>query len=350
MFLIAVPLFAQPVADIHGRVVDDSTHAPILNANIFIANSMIGTSSDMNGRFELKGIPLGSHELVASCIGYQMAVKKIQLFTGTAQAIDFMLRPKSIDLPPVDVTAERSEEWKENLEKFTRLFLGTTREAEDCVVKNPEALAFFSGPSGRLEARNNAEIIVDNGFLGYRLHVTLGTFQFDGRWLTSLWKVRFEELLPEDEDQKSDWQEHRKKTYDGSLRHFLRALINGEPTAEGFEMRSSETGDIHRLGPYIPSMRRKDVLTQFSPNVWNLRFRDFIVVSYARKRIYAGFDRSSMPTYRPQLSVLSLQKGSLLIDLNGQLLDNLALKVSGDWGTEGLAKSLPMEFAESIKK
>jgi hypothetical protein len=348
--LIAVPLSAQQLVNISGRVVDDSTQAPVPNANIFIANSMMGTSSDTGGHFVLKGVPIGSHELVASCVGYQMSVKTVQLFSGADQPADFRLKPKIVDLAPVDVTAERSEEWKDNLEKFKRLFLGTTRETDDCVLKNPESLAFFSGPSGGLEARSSSEIIVDNAFLGYRLHVILGTFRFDGRWLTSVWKVRFEELLPEDDEQKSDWRERRTKVYQGSMRHFFRALIAGEPSEEGFQMMSSETGVIDRLGSYNPAVRRKNVLTQFAPNVWSLQFRNFLVVTYARRNIYAGFDRSSMPMYRPQLSVLSLQKGSLLIDLNGQLLDNLALKVSGDWGTEGLARSLPIEFAESIKK
>ncbi len=344
ILLIAVPLFAQQAVNIRGRVVDDSTQAPVLNANIFIANSMIGTSSDTSGRFELKGVPIGSHELVASCVGYQMSVKRVQVFSGADQTIDFMLRPKSVDFAPVVVTAERSEEWSGNLERFSKLLLGTTREAEECVLKNPETLVLFSGGSGQLEARGTTELVVDNRYLGYRLHVNLGTFQFDGRWLTSVWKVRFEELIPEDEKTKAGWQERRKKAYQGSLRHFFRALINGEPADEGFQMLYSETGSVDRLGQYNPSVRRSNVLTQVSPNIWRLQFRNFLVVTYARRTIYAGFDRSNMPTYRHLLSILSLQKGSLLVDLNGQLLDNLALKVSGDWGIEGLAKSLPMEY------
>jgi len=355
LLVFAVSLYGQNTVVVRGRVLDDSTKAPVLNANVFIANSMMGTSSDTSGRYELKGVLFGSHELVASCLGYQMSVKRIQLFSAEEVNIDFMLKPKSVDLAPVEVVAMRPEEWKENLKKFTKLFLGTTREAEQCVLNNPESLVFFSDPSGGLEAKSNSELIVDNGFLGYRLYVNLGIFKFDGRWLTSVWKVRFEELLPGDDEQKSDWQERRKKAYKGSLRHFLRALINGEPSEEGFQMLYSESANIEKLGYYNPSLKRKHVLTQVSPNVWRIQFRNSLAVTYDRLTLSSGFSQPTYdsraggmmrmnPVYRPQVSLLSLQKESLLVDLNGQLLDNLALKISGDWAKEGLAKSLPVEY------
>lgn len=354
VLFIACVSAQQSTCNISGRVIDDSTKAPIVNANVFIANSMVGTSSDVNGSFELKAVPLGVHELVASCVGYHMSVRKVQLFSTEGQSVDFMLKPRSVDFAPVEVTAPRPAEWKENLKTFTKLLLGTTREAEDCVIKNPEVLVFFADPSGRFEARSDKELTIHNGYLGYRLHVNIGTFQFDGRWLTSVWKVRFEDLLPAEEDQHSDWQKRRIIAYQGSLRHFLRVLINGEPSEQGFEMLNSESGNLNKLGYYSPVLKRRNVLSQVSPNVWKFQFRNFLVVVYDRKRVDGGFGQSvydsriggarESPRYRSQASVLSLPKESLLLDLDGQLLDNLALKVSGDWGKEGVARSLPLEY------
>ncbi|MBF8294658.1 MAG: hypothetical protein HW389_1203, partial [Bacteroidetes bacterium] len=353
VLLVATVSAQQSICKISGKVIDDSTKAPIDNANVFIANSMMGTSSDGNGYFELKNVPLGVHELVASCVGYHMSVRKVQLFSAEGQSVDFTLKPRSVDFAPVEVTAPRPAEWKENLKTFTKLFLGTTRETEDCVIKNPEVLAFFSGPSGGFDAQSDKELQIDNMYLGYRLNVNLGTFRFDGKWLTSVWKVRFEDLGPADDDQISDWRKRRVIAYEGSLRHFFRALINGEPSEQGFEMLSSESGDLRKLGYYLPSLKRRNVLSQVSPNVWKFQFRNFLVVVYDRKRVDGGFGQSvydsriggtrESPRYRSQASVLSLPKESLLLDLDGQLLDNLALKVSGDWGKEGLARSLPLE-------
>ena len=338
LFVLGASVNGQTVVAIRGRVLDDSTKSSVVNANVFIANSMMGTSSDGNGYFELKNVPLGVHELVASCVGYHMSIRKVQLLSAEAQTIDFTLKPRSVDFAPVEVTAPRPAEWKENLKTFTKLLLGTTREAEDCVIKNPEILVFFADPSGRFEARSDKELVLDNVYLGYRLHVNLGIFLLEGRWLTSVWKVRFENLLPTDEDQHSDWQKRRMIAYQGSLRHFLRVLINGEPSGQGFEMLSSESGDLRKTRYYLPSLKRRNVLTQVSPNVWRLQFRNFLIVLY------------EPPLSRSQVSVLSLAKESLLLDLDGQLLDNLALKVSGDWGKEGVARSLPLEYRGGDEK
>jgi hypothetical protein len=50
------------------------------------------------------------------------------------------------------------------------------------------------------------------------------------------------------------------------------------------------------------------------------------------------------------LSILSLPKGSVLVDSHGQILNQLALRVSGDWAKEGLASELPLEFRPSSKR
>lgn len=350
----------QSTGRISGHVVDDSTNAPISNANVFIANSMRGTSSDSTGSFEIRNVPFGFHEIVASCVGYVLSTAKVELFSDQSAALQIHLKPRSIGLGVVEVTAPPLDEWKENLKTFTKLLLGSTKEASDCRIVNPEVIDFSVDPLGRFRARTEKDVIIDNSGLGYRLYLNLGMFQLDGRWLSSLWKVKFEELQSVDPDQKSDWEKRRQIVYNGSLQHFLVSLLNDDLEKEGFVMLSSETADGWKKRSFLPELKRRHVLTQVSPNVWRLKFKDFLVVVYDRVTVSTGFGR---PTYssriggnievmntRPQVSVLSLTKDSLMVDLHGKILDALSLKVSEDWGKEGVARSLPTEYVESIKK
>jgi hypothetical protein len=140
---------------ISGRVVDDSTSAPIVNANVFIANSMIGTSSDTSGHFVLKNVPAGFYELVASCVGYTMSTVKLQLTSGGDHQLEMRLVPKVLSVDVVEVTGRQPEAWKENLKTFGTLLLGSTSEASECRIVNPEVLDFSADPSGRFQARTD---------------------------------------------------------------------------------------------------------------------------------------------------------------------------------------------------
>jgi hypothetical protein len=354
-----------PRVKITGRVIDDSTKTPIVNANVFIANSMIGTSSDTSGSFVIRNVPAGFYELVASCVGYTMSTVKLQLTTGVDQQLEMRLEPKVLSVDVVEVTGRQPEAWKENLKNFEKLLLGTTKEASDCRIVNPEVLDFTSDPSGYFRARTDREVTVENLATGYTLHISLGAFSFDGRWLSSEYKIRFEEIQSLDPDVRKKWADRRDNVYAGSLHHFLISLLNGDLESDGFSMYDAESiGKV--MGDYpLYELKRYDILKQSAPNEWTMNVRKYLVVAYDRKQIplegsQSAFEprrfrdlsrpssRSSLT--RPMLSILSLPKGSVLVDLHGQILNQLALKVSGDWAKEGLASQLPLEFQPGSKK
>jgi hypothetical protein len=352
----------KTIGRLSGRVIDDSTKAPVVNANVFIANSMIGTSSDTSGHFEIKNLPAGFYELVSSCVGYGMSAMKIQVIAGADQVVELRLQPRELRMGTVEVTAPQPEAWKENLRVFTKLFLGSTPEVAQCRILNPEVLDFISDPSGNFRARADQEVAIENSALGFRLNVSLGAFSFDGRWISSQFKVRYEEIQPLDPDVRVKWQKSRDEVYAGSLHHFFVALVNGDLGRDGFAMYNPEK--LYQLGGNAPlaELKRPDILKPSAPNEWTIRFRNFLVVVYDRREFEIDpgqsfareFGRFSgnprLGRSRPQVGILSLTKESLLVDQRGQILDQLALKVSGDWGREGLARQLPLEFQPGSKK
>ena len=346
-------------ARISGRVIDDSTHAPIVNANVFIANSMIGTSSDTSGMFALRNVPEGFCELVVSCVGFTMSVTHLQIAAGVSQELDVRLTPKVLSVGVVEVTGRRSEVWLENLKTFERLMLGSSGEAEECRLLNPEVLEFSAEPGGHFRAHTDRVLTVENMATGYRLHLILGAFDFDGRWLSSEYKVRYEEIQPLDPDVRKKWTKHRAEVFSGSLRHFLVSLVNDEVTSEGFAMYDAESPTKLMGDSPLYEVKRYEVLHQGSGGLWTFSIRKYLVVTFDRRRVpMDGAQQMPEPrrprdfaavtprlrNMRPQLSVLSLPKGAISVDSHGQIMNQLALKVSGDWAKEGIAHGLPIDY------
>ena len=55
---------------IRGRVVDEDADIPLVGVSVWIAGSG-GTSTDVEGRFVIKGVPIGRQNLKASYLGYE---------------------------------------------------------------------------------------------------------------------------------------------------------------------------------------------------------------------------------------------------------------------------------------
>ena len=67
LFLCVGPVHAQHI--VHGHVIDALTHTAIASASVILPSSGIGTTTDVDGHFELT-LPKGDHELRISFVGY----------------------------------------------------------------------------------------------------------------------------------------------------------------------------------------------------------------------------------------------------------------------------------------
>lgn len=78
LFALFVPhIHAHNAGNICGTVSDSISGISLVGVNIQIRNSLIGTSTDLNGKFELKNVQIGTYELIFSSLGYQTVVRKI---------------------------------------------------------------------------------------------------------------------------------------------------------------------------------------------------------------------------------------------------------------------------------
>lgn len=73
---------------IRGNITDSQAGTPLLGANVVlqIDGTLYGGTSDINGNFRIKDVPLGRHTLVASYIGYEKAIIP-ELLVGSGKEI-----------------------------------------------------------------------------------------------------------------------------------------------------------------------------------------------------------------------------------------------------------------------
>lgn len=99
--------FAQSSGSISGKIIDQSTNEELIGANVLIVGSNYGASSDIDGEYNIRLVPVGKYNLKISYISYQsVTVEGIEVKSGINSKIDIALIPASTELEEVVVTAE----------------------------------------------------------------------------------------------------------------------------------------------------------------------------------------------------------------------------------------------------
>ncbi|MGQ0815068.1 MAG: SusC/RagA family TonB-linked outer membrane protein [Gemmatimonadota bacterium] len=99
LLFVAAPLSAQTTGTVTGRVVDNSTQAPITGAAISLGNR--GALSGADGRFTITQVAAGSQVLRASLIGYADATQSITVTAGQTANVTVQLTPRAVELAEV---------------------------------------------------------------------------------------------------------------------------------------------------------------------------------------------------------------------------------------------------------
>ena len=99
-------LNAQGLGTIKGKVFDKESKEPLIGANIIVMGTSLGAASDINGNYQIYGIPAGKHELQISYIGYNSINLEVVLPENKVLQQDFYLEPKVVTGQTVVVTAQ----------------------------------------------------------------------------------------------------------------------------------------------------------------------------------------------------------------------------------------------------
>jgi hypothetical protein len=95
----------EPKGNISGTVIDQETKSPLVGVNIYIKNTQTGATTNIEGEYEIKNIPVGLTTVVFSYIGYDRVVKTdIVVKPERTTFINIGMKSSNIDLQEVVVT------------------------------------------------------------------------------------------------------------------------------------------------------------------------------------------------------------------------------------------------------
>jgi hypothetical protein len=104
------PLFSQQ--NVHGFIRENETGEPLPYANVILPDLNRGAVSNTDGYFVLSDIPVGTHTLIVSIIGYEKHIQSIAVVSELDLRLDVRLSLSVLQGQSIEVSAER-EKFKE---------------------------------------------------------------------------------------------------------------------------------------------------------------------------------------------------------------------------------------------
>ncbi len=112
LFFLAAPLFleAGTTGKIAGVIKDKDTGEPLIGVNVMVEETVLGASTDIDGHYFILNVPVGTHSVRVSYIGYkEIVIQNVAVSLDLTTKLNFELEPTAIDIGEVVVvTAERS--------------------------------------------------------------------------------------------------------------------------------------------------------------------------------------------------------------------------------------------------
>lgn len=103
---LASTIHAQGRGRLVGVVTDSTSGESLPGANLWIDGTVIGTSTDLDGRYRLSNVPAGKQTVVFSYIGYEQKKVEVTVHHGGALELDTQLTMGAIVGEEVVVTAQ----------------------------------------------------------------------------------------------------------------------------------------------------------------------------------------------------------------------------------------------------
>jgi len=102
--------WSQGTGTIIGEITDAETGEPLPGANIMVARTLLGASTDAGGRFKITRVPPGRHILNVSFIGYASGQMRVEVWRDSIHVANLALKPSAIPFDQVVVTGSRQAE------------------------------------------------------------------------------------------------------------------------------------------------------------------------------------------------------------------------------------------------
>ena len=351
--------------NIRGNVRDSRNNEPIPGINVYVAGNLKGSSTDIYGNFELKGMARGRYDIVFSHIVYDLKTISITV-EGDRQFVHVpvKLTPNIRQLQEVEIVAnsEPQKQWRRGFRIFEEEFLGSTQNASKCRITNPEVLDIkFDAKSGDLSATAHSPLIIENLALGYRINYVLELFERTKKVTRLLGISNFEELALNSKKESKRVQRNRERSYKGSMIHFLRSLTDDRLKKEGFVTR-----EVDELPSLINEsyMERPAKLHEEQGHFAfdnTLQFTKYLLVIYTHEYESAEYVLENLRRVnqvssvsanmnvgafrrKGQISFIKLNLPEVTVNAKGFFNEPLAVTTYGYWSWERVAEYMPFDY------
>ena len=347
LFLLSI--FVSPIVfgqfTITGKVVDSTTKEPLFGASVFAQNTTSGTTTNREGEFSLS-LKSGGYELIVSFTGYQSREIRISNNDNNPLQIDMTKQEKAMEEVVIRSSNEVKDGWDKYGKFFLENFIGSTPNALQCSLQNPEAVHFYYyKKSEKLKVLATEPIVISNQALGYNLRYQLDSFMYYYKTQVSSYRgYCFFSEMDSSFAQQRIWSANRKKAYDGSKLQFMRSYYDSTLNEDGYEIA------------LLDSMydKRFDMIS-------NPYDTTYYGVFDSTHEVEVFYPRKISITYKKKPEAEYLKKFKLPLNVGSQisyvdLLDAIEIKENGyfydqkDWVSQGywswknLADLLPYDY------
>ena len=159
--LIPISVFAQK-ASLTGKVVDAVSNEPLPFVNIVVSGTSIGTTTDLDGNFTLRGLTPGFIRLEASFIGYKQAISaEIEVSNANANSIEIRMEEQKEQIEEVVVKASPFRKTEESPVSLRTIGIGEIEKSPGANRDISKVIQSFPGVQSTPAFRN--DIIIRGG-------------------------------------------------------------------------------------------------------------------------------------------------------------------------------------------
>ena len=339
-------LFAQQKYQLTGSVVEKG-NVSIPGASVFIEGSTIGTQADANGQKKKKNIPTGRHRLVASMVGYLPKLVSLE-FPAKISELNFNLEEDNKTLDEVRVVGSQDKIWEKQFRAFEKGFLGESFNRKEVYITNREVVD-FSEDEDVFTAKASQPVQIVNKTLGYKITYFMDNFEKTNSLTAYKGLASFEKMVAEDAKQERRWQRNRVEAYEGSMKHFLKALVDNRVEEEGFNaflLKPEYLNNLRRGLFFDPNNERHvafkaaDLAGSITTDgLRTLEWRIPMEIVFHKKRVTRPIFMDAPYPY-----TILIPKGLIQVTNTGDIMNPYSIEMRGDMGKIGMADLLPLDF------
>ena len=261
--------------------------------------------------------------LKISAIGYHTAT--LTDYNNPRQSIVYM-KPKVYEIDETAVeTKSLTRKRKRNLRLFRAEFIGSSVNANNCVITNEEDITFnYGSDRDTLKVFARKPIQVENKSLGYKVIYYLDIFEYyrRSRALFFSGEIKFIEDVNIEEPNKS-YVIRRENTYRGSRMHFFRSLWANELESNGFIFTNTSDNVV----------KPESIVVQSEDAYKHLTYSEQLIIGYNQGGV----------------SEVSFLKDEVYFDESGYF-DPAGINWEGDMANKRVADWLPYDYSIKIKE